>query len=442
MSENKDKGTKYNIFISNYTYPDAKSLFIIPKSIQEIKDDCYVVLDTNALLVPYATSTESLKQIQSTYSKLVAQNRLRIPGQVAREFLDNRANKLTELYQRLSQKQSSIQLHNEGEKYPLLESIAHYEEFIQAEAELKKKAKEYRKAIKKLLAHIESWTWDDPVSKIYSDLFSKDVVLDLKFDDEQKKEIENELENNKIHKLPPAYKDYSKEDKGVGDLLIWRTILHLGITYKKSVIFVSGDEKPDWWYRSNDKALYPRYELVDKFRCCSEGEAFHIIGLSTLLKMYGVDENVIEEVEEKEEQIRQRSFSSIVDLESYHQFSKLAETAVFLWLKCQFKDVIRISQSDNDMDYNLVFNNRDEVGLTTYVIVRILQNNSTHGLSMAIKSTIERSFNERHNKMFVFVCENSAFASMAKHFISNRNLPMNSSVVIGYLGEENIFQEV
>lgn len=439
MSENKYKENKYNIFISTSIYPDAESLFIIPKAVKEIKDDCYVVLDTNSLLVPYATSTDSLKQIQSTYTTLIAQNRLRIPGQVAREFADNRAKKLVELYQQLSQKQNSIQLPKEGEKYPLLESLTHYQELIQAERELQEKAKQYRKVVKKLLEHIERWNWDDPVTKIYSELFSKDVVIDLGFNEDEKKEIENQLDKQKIHKLPPGYKDYSKDDKGIGDLLIWRTILYIGRTYKKSVIFVSGEEKPDWWYRSSNKALYPRYELVDEFRRCSEGEAFHIIELSSLLKMYGADERVIQEVEEKEEQVRQRSLPSIDNLQN-SQLGDLAETAVLLWLKSQFKDVIPLP--NNDRGYDFIFENRDDPVLVTYVIVKVTRIPSVPSVLNQIKLTIKRYLNKTQSLMFVFVYVNELVALRAKDFASKMTLPMNSTVVIGYLGEGNSFKEV
>jgi hypothetical protein len=52
--------------------------------------------------------------------------------------------------------------------------------------------------------------------------------------------------------VPPGFKDQGKP----GDLIIWNTILHLGVEKKKSIIFVSTDEKTDWWHQSNLVALF------------------------------------------------------------------------------------------------------------------------------------------------------------------------------------------
>jgi DNA-binding NarL/FixJ family response regulator len=127
------------------------------------------------------------------------------------------------------------------------------------------------------------------------------VVLDPPL---EKQKIQEDLLRRKIHHLPPGYKDSSKDDEGIGDLLIWYTILEIGKSRKKSVIFVSGEEKSDWWYKSEGQTLYPRYELTDEFRRFSEEQSFHIISFSNLLDLYDVSEDVISEVREKELQNR------------------------------------------------------------------------------------------------------------------------------------------
>jgi hypothetical protein len=52
-----------------------------------------------------------------------------LPGQVAREFARNRANKLAELFQQLSSKRNSPQNLQKG-KYPLLESLPEYQQSV------------------------------------------------------------------------------------------------------------------------------------------------------------------------------------------------------------------------------------------------------------------------------------------------------------------------
>jgi rRNA-processing protein FCF1 len=101
-----------------------------------------VVVDTNALLVPYGTGRESLTAIRNTYKELVAANRLAIPAQVAREFAEHRPEKLKTLYQQLLRKRNaSLPEHS---SYPLLESLPTYELLKRTEKELFDKRKEYR----------------------------------------------------------------------------------------------------------------------------------------------------------------------------------------------------------------------------------------------------------------------------------------------------------
>jgi len=300
----KEKQASYDIFIANSIFPDAESVFATYiKPLEEIKNTALVVLDTNALLVPYSIGTNSLSQIKETYEKLVETKQLLVPGQVAREFAKNRTKPILDVFQQLNQKQnnankalSSLQ---KG-KYPLLESLNDYQETIRIEKEIDKLLNNYKKSISNVLNHIRSWTWNDPVSLLYSELFTKEVIFDLPLEQE---ELQEELSRRQLHKIPPGYKDSTKDDSGIGDLLIWFTILEVGKLRKKDVIFVSSDQKPDWWYNIEKQALYPRYELADEFRRESHGFSLHIIPFSRFLNLYGASESIVEEVREEENRL-------------------------------------------------------------------------------------------------------------------------------------------
>lgn len=289
--------TNFDIFIANSVYPDAAAIFTsVPKKLIDIKQDCIVVLDTNALFVPYSIGKESLKQINKTYKLLVRQDRLIVPGQVAREFAKNRATKLVDLYQRITQKRSAVSDLQMG-KYPLLEGLEEYQAAMEIEDDINKQLQEYRKALGKVLSHVQAWNWDDPVSLMYNEISDPTCVYDPSFD---KETISNELEQRYAHDIPPGYKDADKSDKGIGDFLIWKTILDLGKTRQKNVILVSNDEKIDWQHKSSNQVLYPRYELVDEFRRESGGHHFHLIQFSEFLNLYGASEKVVQEVRQRE----------------------------------------------------------------------------------------------------------------------------------------------
>jgi hypothetical protein len=67
------------------------------------------------------------------------------------------------------------------------------------------------------------------------------------------------------------------------------------------VLFVSGDEKPDWWHQSERQALYPRYELLDEFHRTSK-RWFHIARFSTFLEAFGASDKAVAEVRQEERQ--------------------------------------------------------------------------------------------------------------------------------------------
>jgi PIN like domain len=306
-------------------FPNASEIFkFAPVNLGGALRDGIVVVDTNVLLIPYTTGRASLEQIRRTYDHLTKEDRLRIPGQVAREFADNRAEKLKGLFQQLSRKRD---INLSRSEYPLLEGIPEYSEVTKQEADIETSLAAYRKAIGTLLDTIASWHWNDPVSVIYRDLFNDDTVVEPQVDRE---DILNELKYRQEHRIPPGYKDANNEYSGVGDLLIWKTLLQIGRDTSRHLIFVSGDEKTDWRYQSENRALYPRFELLDEYRIASKGKSLLIISFAQLLEQFGVPAPVVAEVREEE------SAAALVDpsrqQRSIIQQAVRAENAVFRWL--------------------------------------------------------------------------------------------------------------
>jgi hypothetical protein len=342
MSDDQKQAAEKELFIANSVYPEADPIFTFRlKPLKDIKDDCHVVLDTNALLVPYTISRESLEQIRGTCGSLVKQKRLVIPGQVAREFAKHRATKLGELYQQLSNKRDSVPSIQKG-VYPLLEPFEQYQASLQLEDQVNTLLREYRDTIGKILEHIRTWNWDDPVSLLYSELFAGEAIVDIPFDEA---EILRELEWRKRHSIPPGYKD-----SGVGDLLIWKTILQIGKTHKSSVVFVSGDEKADWYHQSNRQPLYPRYELVDEFRRHSEGQSLHIIRFSSFLDLYGASAAVVQEV--RKEEVVQSRVENLREEKDRYKAAWIAKEAVLAFLKSNYPDMdVTRDESGNMFDY-------------------------------------------------------------------------------------------
>jgi rRNA-processing protein FCF1 len=426
-SNKKDKDA--DILIANTIYPEAEPIFGVRlKPLEEIKSDCFIVLDTNALLVPYTTSKDSLEQIRRTCKALAGEKRLIIPGQVAREFAKNRAKKIGELYQQLSAKRDSAPTIKK-EEYPLLESVKEYQESLRLEDELNKQLGEYRKAINKVLDHVKAWAWDDPVSLLYGELFTGGVVMDVSFDEG---DVRKEFARRKLHNIPPGYKDAA-----AGDLLIWLTILEIGKAHKKSLIFVSGDEKADWYHISNKQPLYPRFELVDEYRRASGGQSFHIVHFSKFLGLYGASERVVEEVRKEEVQISvepTRRSEGQVKLEHY-----AAEAAVFRWLESRYTGTVAIAARGSYVDF--VVHNPDGTLLGAEV-----------QYFPEIRSVSQRRITDAVNRLFVginkglyvkallvLVATNSEALARLNHYIDSFDL-QTVSFTIGLINDAGEFE--
>ncbi|GBF52064.1 hypothetical protein LPTSP4_36020 [Leptospira ryugenii] len=306
-----------DIFINNEIYKKASDIFEIKSiSVEEIKEKCIFVIDTNALLIPYSTSSGSLVKLTEIYKNLIDQLRLFIPGQVAREFANNRPNKIKELFQTINRQKNNSKTIKIG-NYPILSNLASYQEIQRLEKEINYRLEKYNEQITFLAKEIKLWSFNDPVSEIYRNLFKKEVIKDLDLSQEIKINIKKELEKRYQHKIPPGFKDSAKEDLGIGDYLIWKTILEIGAEQKKDLVFISGDEKSDWFYRSEQQALFPRFELITEFFDYSGGKSFNIIKLSNFLELFSSDREIVREIKEEEEdrarKYYQRTFNLLIE---------------------------------------------------------------------------------------------------------------------------------
>lgn len=279
-------------------FPDANAIFTGRfKTIDEIKSDCLVALDTNVLLAPYALSEQPITQIASTYERLAKNERLVVPAQVAREFARNRNAKIGELLKTV-QDQMSRQSSPMGTKYAFLRNLPEYEASLNIAEQIENKQKELLSSLRKVAEAVRGWSVSDPVWDAYRRVFVGNVI---ELNDDMAAGIAKDLKFRTEHSIPPGYKDAQKSDGGAGDLIIWKTILQVGAERNKDFVFVTLDQKPDWWTQANGGALFPRFELVEEFRAASGGKSIHFLRFSEFLAQFGAAENVIEEVQRVED---------------------------------------------------------------------------------------------------------------------------------------------
>ncbi|QXE23748.1 hypothetical protein B6N60_02439 [Richelia sinica FACHB-800] len=80
------------------------------------------------------------------------------------------------------------------------------------------------------------------------------------------KEIYKNSEQRFKDLIPPGYKDddRKKGDDKYGDVVLWLQLIDYAKSQKKPIIFVTDDDKEDWWLKHGGKTISPRPELVQE----------------------------------------------------------------------------------------------------------------------------------------------------------------------------------
>ncbi len=284
-------------FVLMDALPDASSIFNRSyRSVDEIKGDCLVALDTNVLLAPYKLGASSFGKITEIYGKLAGDDRLVIPSHVAREYARQRTVELSNLVKALrdqsSRSSSPIQA-----KIPFLEEDDNYKAAKVASDETEKKISQSRKLLDKVINGLSDPINGDPVLSKYSEIFSK-CLHDIEIPDRDifEQNCEYRFSNN----IPPGYHDASKTNNAIGDVIIWKTIIEAANEKKSDVIFVTGDEKSDWWVRHDKSPFQPRYELIDEFARETGGKTIHLVPLHRLVELFEGGAAAVKETEQVE----------------------------------------------------------------------------------------------------------------------------------------------
>ena len=97
--------------------------------------------------------------------------------------------------------------------------------------------------------------------------------------------------------VPPGYKDKLKGgEDAYGDFFIWEQTLRHASTVERDVIFVTGDQKDDWWTRSAGKTVGPRPELIQEFFERTGGKMVYLYSRSEFAERASADPKTVEEV--------------------------------------------------------------------------------------------------------------------------------------------------
>ena len=246
-----------------------------------------IILDTNVLLNLYRYSDSTKTELLAIIKKL--SDRIWIPHQVAKEFLSNRLTVIgeqSELYRsHISALQDFRRPLESQKKHPFISEGL----FRECDALFEKLRKELETSKK---FHDERINNDDIKDEVSAILDGK---VGAGYDKEALEKIIIDGESRYNEKTPPGFKDIKKGGDSklfsdrlskYGDYIIWLQILEYSKTAERSVIFVTGDVKEDWWLTFNGKTIAPHPLLVDEFSNVV-GLPFHMYPVDVFLERAG-----------------------------------------------------------------------------------------------------------------------------------------------------------
>lgn len=250
------------------------------------------IFDTNVFLNLYRYSNNTRNQLIESFEWL--KKRIWMPYQVASEFCKDRYNVIDEANRRFDN------ISAEADK--LADSWKTELRLDQNDLDIKELSKYLKEWIfkKRDSNYLTFNVTDDEVFYRLLDLF--DGKVGKPFSGEEKLKIEQEGEKRYAGKIPPGYKDSKKVENRFGDLLVWKEIIGYAKSKKVDIIFVTHDQKEDWWNIINGKTIGPRIELRKEFYE-ETGRIFHMYTMSTFLSFFtankenSIDKATIDEVE-------------------------------------------------------------------------------------------------------------------------------------------------
>ena len=285
-------------------------------------DKTLFIFDTNVLIKLYSYQPSTVQDFFSILEKLG--NRIWLPHQVGLEFQNRRLEikslekkKFKDLNNNI---EDILKVEKEIEKkflkgrFPELDTAT--QNLFQG---VKKLLEDYREVVEKcnkLQPSIR--THDNIREKI--DKYFKGRVGEA-YSQEELEEIYIEGEERYKNNIPPGFKDASKDEtkdycyrgrrykRKFGDLIIWKQII--GKTSDKSienVIFITDDEKEDWWFivkEDGEKAIGPLANLTHEIMDKSKVFLFHMYNTTSffeaaksLLSSIKLQESSIEETKQ------------------------------------------------------------------------------------------------------------------------------------------------
>ena len=335
---------------------------------KQLWDKSLIVLDANILLSLYRLPPTAREELLRVLELL--KQRVWIPHQVGLEFQRRRLGVISaqrkvteatlssahEMIQSIKEKVESLQIDKHGldlKAKPLLDNI-------------EKANGELIKAVEKVHKTQLDITMVDPIRDRLDQILAGKIGLAPR----TQVELDALVQDGEVRyaeKIPPGYMDEDKAKNPnethfiydglkyiskFGDLIIWRQLIQYVKDEKLNhVMFVTADQKEDWWWREQGKTMGPRSELVRELRRDASVELFWMYPSALFMehaKRYAaadVSEKAVAEIEEDEFVTQQQKYISKIEKSKFRFDAVLSRKAAVNWIEKNYGKIIHNTQS-------------------------------------------------------------------------------------------------
>lgn len=229
----------------------------------EIWQNCIFSFDANVLLHIYCYTPETRGRFFEIFRQL--KERIWIPHQVAYEYQKNRVYVIANHLKAYEGIERILTQNFQTLRADMLKSYKRHP-FIKVEqilANVEIVIEEIKSQLKVAQSHHPNYLEYDEPREILSNLL--DGKVGQPYSEEELEKIYQKAEKRFNYKQPPGYKDADKPiPRSYGDVVLWFQLIDYAKVQQKPLIFVTDDNKEDWWLKYDGEPLEPRPDLIQE----------------------------------------------------------------------------------------------------------------------------------------------------------------------------------
>ncbi|MEC4818269.1 MAG: PIN domain-containing protein [Scytonema sp. PMC 1069.18] len=233
------------------------------EELAEIWENCIFSFDANVLLHIYCYTPETRDRFFEILHHL--KDRIWIPYQVAYEYQKNRIyviSKYIKAYEDIEKvltkklQEIKIDFSHDYQRHPFIKT---HEILENLETVIDKALFQLNEAKSNHPNYIEH----DELREVLSDLLEGKVGQP--YSEEELEDFYQKAEKRFSYQIPPGYKDANKPiPRNYGDVIIWFQLIDYAKAQQKPLIFITDDNKEDWWLKVEGESLEPRPDLIQE----------------------------------------------------------------------------------------------------------------------------------------------------------------------------------